>query len=410
MGIASWSRYLQDATFGALYRQNLLYNTCWEDPAVDHQALKLTKDSEVVVITSAGCNALDYALGDPSHPQGESPRRVVAVDANPWQTAVIELKIAGIRSLEHTDFFALFGYGKHRDAKNIYAQKLRSQLTPASRKIWDAHIHWFIDNRRGETFYSHGLSGLVGRGVRATVHRKPRLWRAVNDLLDCRDQHEQRHIYDERVEPELFSAGLRWILNRQLMMSMLGVPAEQTIAVRDANDDGVAGFVRDSMRHVFRNLPFHENYFWTLYLRGHYTPHNCPRYLSSEGFHKLKAGRIDAVRPVTATLTQALTSDAVESPSHFILLDHMDWMGKAHPQALSEEWEAIFSRGRTSSRILWRSGGLDTDFVDNCLVGPQTNRYRVGDRLQNLHDLAEQLHPQDRVGTYACFRIADVVS
>ena len=35
---------------------------------------------------------------------------------------------------------------------------------------------------------------------------------------------------------------------------------------------------------------------------------------------------------------------------------------------------------------------------------------RVSDRLQDHHDLAKRLHPQDRVGTYACFRIADVVS
>ena len=104
MGFASWSRHLQDATFGALYRRNLLYNTCWEDPAVDHQALNLNADSEVVVITSAGCNALDYALGDPQNQRAEAPRRVLAVDANPWQTAVIELKIAGIRALDHTDF------------------------------------------------------------------------------------------------------------------------------------------------------------------------------------------------------------------------------------------------------------------------------------------------------------------
>ena len=182
------------------------------------------------------------------------------------------------------------------------------------------------------------------------------------------------------------------------MMSMLGVPAEQTMAVRDANEDGVAGFVRDSMRNVFRNLPFHENYFWSLYLRGHYTPHNC-RYLTSEGFHRLKAGCVDAVQPLTTTLTEALNSGQIESPSHFVLLDHMDWMGKAHPQALADEWEAIFQRGRTQSRILWRSGGLETQFVDDCIVGAGDNSFRVADRLHNHHALAQRLHPQDRVGT-----------
>ena len=54
---------------------------------------------------ACGCSALDYAL--------MSPHRVHAVDANPRQNALLELKLAGIRSLEFADFFALFGVGRH---------------------------------------------------------------------------------------------------------------------------------------------------------------------------------------------------------------------------------------------------------------------------------------------------------
>ena len=35
------------------------------------------------------------------------------MDANPRQTALMELKLAGIRHLESNDFFALFGTGVH---------------------------------------------------------------------------------------------------------------------------------------------------------------------------------------------------------------------------------------------------------------------------------------------------------
>ena len=91
----------------------------------------------------------------------------------------------------------------------------------------------------------------MGRGVRATIRRKPALWRAVDRLLECRDQDEQRQIYDELVEPLFFSKGMKWIINRQFTMSLLGVPAEQTIAVRDAHEDGVAGFVGDEHPRCF---------------------------------------------------------------------------------------------------------------------------------------------------------------
>jgi S-adenosylmethionine-diacylglycerol 3-amino-3-carboxypropyl transferase len=66
---------LEQAWFGFLYSRNLVYNTAWEDPAVDRLAMKLQPGDRVLVITSGGCNALDYAL--------EAPQQVVAVDATP---------------------------------------------------------------------------------------------------------------------------------------------------------------------------------------------------------------------------------------------------------------------------------------------------------------------------------------
>jgi hypothetical protein len=58
----------------------------------------------MAVITSAGCNVLDYAIA--------GPREIVAVDANPQQNALLELKVAAIRALDFDEFFALFGAGR----------------------------------------------------------------------------------------------------------------------------------------------------------------------------------------------------------------------------------------------------------------------------------------------------------
>ena len=97
--------------FDAIYSRALVYNTCWEDPAVDRQALELRHDDTQLVITSAGCNVLDYAL--------TGPRRIHAVDANPRQNALLELKLAGIRALDHGDFFRAFGHGYHPEFRPI---------------------------------------------------------------------------------------------------------------------------------------------------------------------------------------------------------------------------------------------------------------------------------------------------
>ena len=114
---------MDERLFRTLYSRSLVYNTCWEDPAVDRRALGLTREDVVLVITSAGCNALDYAL--------LAPRRIHAVDANPRQTALLELKLAGVRALDFDDFFRLFGEGFHPDVPGtVRAQAAR----PARRR------------------------------------------------------------------------------------------------------------------------------------------------------------------------------------------------------------------------------------------------------------------------------------
>src|SRR5258707_6874466 len=117
---------LNTRIFRAVHRRNLIYNTCWEDPALDRVALDLGPDDRVLVITSAGCNALDYLLAG----AGE----VNAVDMNPIQNALLELKTAAIRGLDYDSFFALFGQGRTPRAREMYFDAVRPRLSAPARR------------------------------------------------------------------------------------------------------------------------------------------------------------------------------------------------------------------------------------------------------------------------------------
>jgi S-adenosylmethionine-diacylglycerol 3-amino-3-carboxypropyl transferase len=65
-------------------------------------ALRLGASDRVLVITSAGCNALDYAAG---------PARCAGVDANRRQTGRLELMRAGIGRVVCYVFFRVCGDG-----------------------------------------------------------------------------------------------------------------------------------------------------------------------------------------------------------------------------------------------------------------------------------------------------------
>jgi S-adenosylmethionine-diacylglycerol 3-amino-3-carboxypropyl transferase len=388
---------LQRFLFDLLYRRSLLYNACWEDPALDREAMVLGPEDEVLVITSAGCNALDYAL--------EGPRRVWAIDANPRQSALLALKLAGIRALDHDDFFAFFGRGFHPQARTVYASALRPLLDQESRRFWDRHCAWFAQRDPLRRFYYQGLSGKVARWMVRYLRSRPRLWHGVETLLEARNQDEQRAAYCDLVEPYLFTRGFSWLLQRQAMMSMLGVPDTQRRAVAADHEGGVAGFIRSAFEAVFANLPLHDNYFWMVYLRGGYTPTCCPRYLEAGHFQRLKHGLVDRIEHRTATVTDFLAGHR-RAISHFVLLDHMDWMGRALPQALSEEWQWILSRCTDDARILFRSGSREPTFLRDCRVAHRGRLLPIADHLDFRSEQAEALHARDRVHTYASFHIA----
>ena len=381
--------------FDALYARSLVYNTCWEDPAVDRQALHLGPDDRILVITSAGCNALDYAL--------QGPARIHAVDANPRQNALLELKMAGIRTLDFEDFFAIFGQGFHPNIRQLYRHRLRGELSEFARAYWDRRFNWFC-SRHG-SFYFHGLAGFVARGFRTYFRMRPELARQVGALFAARDLDEQRQIYDEKIKDELWTPVINWVLNRQLTMSLLGVPHPQRRLVQKQHAGGVSGFIREAIEYVFRHLPVHDNYFWRVYLTGSYTRECCPSYLKEENFRLLKNGLVDCIETHTCTVTEFLQEDG-EPISRFVLLDHMDWMSCYYPQALVEEWEAIFARATPDARLLLRSAHASPPFLDWVRIGKAG--WALDDLLSFEDELAAELQQQDRVHTYAGFSIAQV--
>jgi len=386
---------IDQKVFDAIYSRALVYNTCWEDPAVDRLALDIESGDTMLVITSAGCNVLDYAL--------LAPRRIHAVDANPRQNALLELKLAGIRRLAFEDFFSAFGSGYHPRFREVSFEALRGELSDFARRFWDKRVDWFGAPRG--SFYYHGLSGIVARSFRAYLKVRPRLATSISELFDTHSLDDQRRVYDTRVRPLIWTPGVNWTLSRQLTMSLLGVPHPQRKEVLDQHEQGVAGFVRDAIEYVFRQLPVWTNYFWSVYVRGRYTEGCCPEYLKRDNFAALKKGLADRIELHTGTVTERLKTTS-ERISKFVLLDHMDWMSSYYPDALAEEWSYILRRGTPNARIIFRSAHAAPAYLERLELGAERTPLR--ERLVFHRELAARLQPMDRVHTYAGFHVADL--
>jgi len=329
------------------------------------------------------------------------------VDANPRQNALLELKLAGIRRLDHADFFQLFGVGHHAHFRALYHDALRPGLTPFAQQWWDARGAWFSGRGLRDSLYFRGLSGLVARLVRGWMDVNPGLRAAIDRLLTATTLDDQRAIYDQEVAPRMWNGAVRWAISRQTTMSLLGVPCSQTREVARANQRGVAGFILDAIAYVFRNLPVWTNYFWRVYLRGSYTRDCCPEYLKPANFAALKGGLGERIVPVTSTITDFLRGHPGRL-SRFVLLDHMDWMSDHRPHDLAAEWEQILTHATPNARAIFRSAHADPTYLDRVNVGGPGQGRGLNELLHYHRDLAAELHRQDRVGTYGGFHIADI--
>jgi len=399
MALVSWVR---GRVFNFVHRNNLVYNTCWEDPRLDRVALDLQPHHNVMVITSAGCNALDYLLAGANH--------VYAVDMNPRQNALLDLKKAAILNLEYEDFFSMFGNGQLTNFKDVYRDKLRSGLPEWSRSYWDRKIKYFRA-RRKRSFYFRGTSGAFAKAVNMYVDRVLRLRPQVLELLDAKSISEQQELY-EQIHKKLWTGPLKFAMNRDATWSMVGVPRAQREHLENHFENGIVEFVQENMRAVFAELPIQDNYFWRVYVTGQYTETCCPEYLKPDNFQRLKDGLIHKVSTHTDSVQHFLEKHTGHPIHRLVLLDHQDWLTDKLYFALVAEWQAIADRlaDQEDVRFLWRSGGLNTDFVDDVRITYNGQETRVGDLLAYNQQLADELHVKDRVHTYGAFRIADLAA
>lgn len=378
--------------FRLVHDRSLVYGCCWEDPRADLAVLRLRDHDHVLVITSGGCNALDYLLEQPAH--------VFAVDVNPRQNALLELKVAGIRGLDWHDFFAVFGTGRHPRIHELYRERLRDLLPERHRGYWDRAIGMF---RGPPGFHFRTTSGWFARLFGLYIDHVVAAREPIERLLAATSMAEQIEIYERELRQRFWGPWLAYLLSRDTLLALTGIPPQQRRQVQRFSPD-VQDYLRRQAERVIYGQPIGENYFWRLYLTGAFTPDCCPRYLQRDSFERLK-GLVDRLSTHTATVERFLAV-GTGPISRFVLLDHMDWLTGPRANELAAEWQAILDRSSPDARMLWRSLGLRTDFVDDVVVRHRGGQARLADLLEPDTAAADRVRATERVTAYGSVTVA----
>lgn len=373
--------------FGALHGNRLVYNATWEDPRIDRALLGLCEESEVVAITSAGCNVLDMLL--------DRPRSIHAVDVNPRQNYLLELKMALLAEGSFADLFQFFGIGSHPRRREVIA-RLSCRLSPEAARYWSRRFSMFSPRGVRGSFYWRGTAGAAAWSIwRAAAVLNVNLRGMAMALFDAASLDEQREIF-AMTEPLIWGGWMERFLSNPAIMSLVGVPPAQTKLIDQSHPGGLAGYIRDKFRHVMTEVPARDNYFWRVYTMGSYTLDCCPNYLRRENVETL--GALLSRVTISAASIAGFLRARPGCYSHYLLLDHQDWLAWHDPVALREEWELILLNSRPGTRIVLRSAGLDANFIPA----------DIREKLIFRPDLTGPLHCTDRVGTYGSLHLAEV--
>jgi len=344
------------------------YSQVWEDHALLEAALAIGPDDDVLSITSAGDNVLALLLCE--------PRSVTAVDLNPAQQALLELKLAAIRRLDHAAFACLCGARDGFDRAALY-REVRSDLSEATRAFWDAQLPpSLLDCGRLERYIGKFHHEYLRRLVSAD---------AIARLLAAPDLPAQAAIFGREIATPEFERAFRGFFGRE-ELAREGRSPEQFRFVAGVD---VGAHFWNRFRYACTELPLRGNFYLEYALTWRYADlETGPPYLRPSNFARLRE-LCDRVRFATGELSTCLKATAFSKAN---LSDIFEYMSE---HTCGKLMAALAASLRPGGRIAYW----------NLLVPREGPRERFRPLPQ-----AHELWRRDRSWFYSAFRAEEVVA
>ncbi len=350
------------------------YSQCWEDPDTILSALRVTPSDDVLIVTSGGCNALAVAA--------DCPRSVTALDVNPAQNHLLELKKAAVLALPHDDLLGFLGVRKVQDRRAWYAA-IRDGLPGHSRAYWDSRPKEIGEGVIHVGRFERYLS-IFRRFVLPAIHSRKKLAEA----LRAKTPEEQREFYHRAWNTLPWRALFRVAFSRQLLSRFGRYPG----AFRHVGAQDVASHYMGRVMHALTEIPVANNYFLDYMATGSYK-NTLPSYLTADAAESIRNCSCP-IRTVTANLLGFLRAVPAGTFSKFHLSDVFEYFNE---REYTDALRQIVRTSRPGARIC---------FYNNLIERPVP--VSVQCNLQREEQLARSLHRQDRSFLYRSLVVAQV--
>jgi S-adenosylmethionine-diacylglycerol 3-amino-3-carboxypropyl transferase len=300
---------------------SLAFSQVREDPDIDRDvvlrvAAEAGRPVRVLLVASGGCTALSLLAC-------EAVSEIVAVDVNPAQLHLVELRLRALEHLSLPEQLELMGAapsGRSERRQALYA-RLRAHLSPACRQHWD--------ERASEIGYGAGRVG-----------RFEELFRILRSALERADLDPMRR-KDAGDDPRWHDV-FRRVFDRGALIERFG-EAAVTYSMDRGFDEHFAAVFAAALKRWSPS----ENYFLLQALDDRYAPDlgALPPYLEpevQESVRRLGTRRLELVcgefRAALATRSRADQFDVVQTSNI------SDWMPVSELRRLFTEVSGALAR------------------------------------------------------------------
>ena len=301
-------------------RGTILFSACNEDSACELRAFGPLDGRRVLCVTAGGGRVLNLLAG--------RPKTIWAVDLNPAQNALFELKIAAMRELDHQAYLRFLGVHPEPDRTRTY-ERVRQRLSAGAQRFFDDRqdliVRGVLMQGKLERFFTR-LAFVLRFGHPLGLGR----------LFSFGDLAEQRRFLSLWDTP-LWRAVARNVGRRWILQAFSGDPGfyryvPEDIPLHHVLYDRVHGYL---WNHVARENPLLQLVFLGRYV---YEP-ALPIYLNAATYDRIKAAAAEVhIETITATVEDALEyagpaafdafslsdiSSYLDEPAHHHLFDNV---------------------------------------------------------------------------------------
>jgi len=315
-------------------KKSILFSACQEDTRSELAAFGSIEGKRVFCVTAGGGRVLNLLV--------DRPRAITAVDLNPAQNALLELKMAAIRELDHRGYLAFLGVRPTDDRLATYRRQLRSLLSPGARAFFDRSRKAI----EGGILFQGNMEKYLRIGARVLKLGHPF---GLKNLLDARNLDEQR-IAMQRWETPFWKRVAHLVGNKRVIATLSGDPG----FYRNLPDEPPLHEVLYERvhRHLKHNV-LRENTFLQLVLYGRYVYEEyLPPYLHADSFDRIKS----ALAAVDMEIRTDLVTDVLESSkSGYDAFSISDISSYMDPGPLHRLYESVFAAANPGARLCSRS-------------------------------------------------------